>query len=374
MRVLAAGGGTGGHVYPVLAVIDALGSALRQANDSLEVLYVGRKGNIEEELVERAGIPFRSVAAGGLRGLTPWTSLVNCAKLARGLGQSMGVVRSFRPDIVFSTGGYVSAPVMAAAWVLRVPTMIYLPDIEPGLAVKALSRLVDRVAVSFEESRSYLPRHKVVVTGYPIRASFFDRHRIEARQRLRLPKDDRTILVLGGSRSSHSLNLAVSTNLERLLGLGFLLHVCGHDDWAWLSEMRDHLPDHLRDRYRLYVYLHEEMPDAMKAADLAVARAGAATMGEFPAAGLPSIMVPYPYSGRHQDPNADFMVGRGVAVKLDDTELQNGLLSTIEALLRDGEELESMQCRAAVMADQSGARSIAYEMCRLRTGDRRRDV
>jgi len=365
MRIIVSGGGTGGHVYPVLTVLEALKEKTASNGEDLEVLYLGSAGSIEERLARRAGIPFRAIATGGLRGLAPWTVLFHSLKLGYGLWQSLNIVSRFRPDVVFATGGYVCAPLMVAAWLSRRPTMIYLPDIEPGLAVRTLSRLVDRTAVSFEASRAYLPENKVIATGYPVRAALFRKKKLEARHRLNLSEADKVLLVLGGSQGAHSINMAVSAILEHLLNLGSIIHICGHKDWEWLRRRREEISADRRERYRLHAYLHEEMEDALVAADLALARAGAATMGEFPAAGLPAILVPYPYAGRHQDPNADYMVAHGAAVKLENATLRGNLLSTIVTLLGNEKKLAEMRRRSRHLAVPQAAANIVEELCRL---------
>ena len=365
MRIVVSGGGTGGHVYPVLTVLGALRERVSSNGEGFEALYVGGAGNIEERLAVRAGIAFRAVTVGGLRGLGVLTVLYHCLRLGYGLGQSLRILWGFRPDVVFSTGGYVCAPLVVAAWLMRCPSLIYLPDIEPGLAVRVLSRFVDRVAVSFEASRAYLPQDKVVVTGYPVRAGFFDRDKDEARLRLNLPQAEKVLLVLGGSRGAHSINVAVSDNLEGLVKVAIILHICGHDDWEWVMQRREQMPADLRERYRPSAYLHEEMGDALGAADLVLARAGAATMGEFPAVGLPAILVPYPHSGRHQETNAGFMVEHGVAVRLENAALREGLLPTILSLVGDERRLNEMRSRAQALAVPEAVYGIADEICRL---------
>ncbi len=374
---MISGGGTGGHVYPILAVVEAFSNlqSFAYAQDRLPTssfLYVGSRGGVEEAIVSRfaqnEGLPFAAISAGGLRGLAPWTVARNIFKMVGGFVQSLGIVRDFSPDVVLVTGGYVCVPVATAAWLRRVPLLVLLPDLEPGLAVRALSRLATRVAVSFPEVARYFDQSKVVTAGYPVRAEFFAADRAEARKALGLEEGLKTITVFGGSRGAHSINLALSQCLERLLGLApvcQVIHVCGLMDAEWVMENRAQLPDKLRNRYRVYSYLHEEMPSALAAADLAVARAGAATLGEFPALGLPSILVPYPYAGQHQELNADYLVSRRAAVKVTDAELGEKLLPTILEILGDGEALAGMGERARALARPDAAQRIAEEIERL---------
>ena len=344
------------------------------------VLYIGTSGGLEANIVPRAGVALRHVEAAALRGLSPWRMLVNGLATLRGVAQAWRILREFRPDVVLATGGYASVPVAVAAWLRRCPVLVYLPDIQPGLAIRFLARLTRRVAVSFDAALAYFAPGKAVVTGYPVRPALFsgaeDRH--SAREQLGLAGGVKTLLILGGSRGAHSINVAINEDLEKLLQLAQIVHSAGEEDIAWLQERKDKLPAELRRRYHLYSYLHEEMVPALLAADLAVARAGAATMGEFAAAGLPSLLVPYPYSGQHQDANADFLVSRGAALKVLDgklaprirgTEDQKGaLLQTVDRLLADEGALRSMGDNARKLARPDAARVIVRQLVLLAAG------
>lgn len=383
---MLSGGGTGGHVYPALAVVDELktlaacqwpvtgnqqqatgGWQVESGDRSLDaVLYVGTEGGLEADIVARAGIPFRAVRAGALLGLSPWQALRNVWELLRGSVQAWRILRQFRPSVVLATGGYASAPVALAAWLQGCPVLVYLPDILPGLAIRVLARLAKRVAVSFDASVACFRPGKAVVTGYPVRAALFSGDKLGARQRLGLTCEQKVLLVFGGSRGAHSINQAVSAGLEQLLDKAQIVHISGEKDLSWLQERRAQLPAGLRERYHLFGYLHDEMVDALLAADLAVARAGAATMGEFAAAGLPSILVPYPYAGQHQEANADFMLKRGAALKLPDAELKAGALEhAVTRLLCDENALRCMAENARKLARPDAARAIALQLMQL---------
>ncbi len=377
---MISGGGTAGHVYPALAVVKTLGSRFKVQGSrpnacSLSpapcILYVGSVGGVEEDIVAREGLPFRGIEAGGLRGLAPWTVLHNLCKMAIGFLRSLRIVWGFKPEVILVTGGYVCVPVALAGWLFRVPFLVYLPDIEPGVAISILSRFAARIAVSFAESRHFFPPHKVVVTGYPVRPELLEADRLAARRRFHLDEGMKTLLVFGGSRGAHSINLAISRILPDLLKACQVIHICGREDEGWARAQWGELPTCLRDRYRVYSYLHEGMGDALAAADLVVARAGAATLGEFPALGKPSILVPYPYAGQHQDLNAEYLVSRGAAVKVANAELGEKLLPAILGLLSDDEALARMSERARALARPKAAQRIAAELVRMATGHRR---
>jgi UDP-N-acetylglucosamine--N-acetylmuramyl-(pentapeptide) pyrophosphoryl-undecaprenol N-acetylglucosamine transferase len=225
------------------------------------------------------------------------------------------------------------------------------------------------VAVSFDASLDYFTPGRAVVTGYPVRSALHAASKAAAKQRLGLASGWKTLLVLGGSRGAHSINLAISEALEELVYVAQVIHIAGEGDAAWLRERREGLPLQSRQRYRPYAYLHEEMVDALQAADLAVARAGAATMGEFAAVGLPSVLVPYPYAGQHQEANADFMVARGAAVKVLDGSLGEGALGHIVGnMLADEGTLRSMAENAAKLARPDAAQAVAQQLALLSGG------
>ncbi len=353
MRVLITGGGTGGHVYPALAVVERMSSAEREG-----VAWVGSYDGMERDIVAREGIRYLAVRAGAVRGAGPLRALRSAVSLAQGVIEAQRVLRSFGADVVLSTGGFVSAPLVVAAWLRRCPCLVYLPDIEPGLAVRFQSRWADRVAVSFEEAAGYFRRDKVVVTGYPVRAELYAWDRARARASLGLAQTLPLVLVMGGSRAAHSINMAVQATMRELLSVAQVLHLCGQDDLAGLEQSAAALPSPARERYHPYAYLHEEMPAALAAADLVVARAGAATLAEFPAVGLPAILVPYPYSGQHQEANARYLVERGAAVMVRDADLKEQLLPTLLTLLNDEPRRIAMAAASRRLAHPDAATAI----------------
>jgi len=330
---------------------------------------VGNASGIEANLAVGADLPFHGISTASLRGSAPWALPCRLGTLLRGTAQSIRVVDRFAPQVALATGGYVCAPPILAAWIRGVPSVVYLPDLVPGLAIRVLARFATRVAVSFPQSKSFFAPSKAVVTGYPVRAELFKADKVSSRQRLGLNERERTLLVFGGSQGAHSINLAVSEALFELLKICQVVHISGERDEPRLKAQRDELPQALAERYSVYAYLHEEMPDALAAADLVVARAGAATTGEFPALALPSILIPYPHAGRHQDLNADYMVEKGAAVKIEDADLRNGvLLRIITELFEDRQKLVNLADGARRLARPDATQRIAQllmEMVRM---------
>ncbi len=360
-------------MYPALVVLQEW---LTQQNTSADdLLWVGSEGDMEAGLVARAGVPFTALPAGGLRGMGPVQQVRNAFKIARGILSAFRLLRAFEPDVLFATGGYACVATTLAAWLRRVPVLMYLPDVVPGLAIRRLSRLARRVAVTCEEAAQHLPTGTSVVTGYPVRPELASLSREEARQRLRLPGDASVVLVFGGSRGARSLNQAVLGCLPDLLGTAHLLHVSGTLDAARVQQATRELPAPLRARYHLFEYLHDEMAAALVAADLVVARAGAATLGEFPAVGLPSVLVPYPYSGRHQQANAEYLARSGAARIVADEDLGSQLWPVVHDLLDDPSALDEMARAARTLARPRAASRLVEELQALaREPDRRQGV
>ena len=312
-------------------------------------------------MVRRAGIEFIGLAGGGLRGMKLLTTIRNAAWIVGSMRRARSILGRFKPDVVLVTGGYACVAVTLAAWSRGVPVLIYLPDIEPGLAIRFLSRFATQIAVTSEESYHYLRRDKVVVTGYPVRSEVYGLDRAEARRALDLDLEEKTLLVFGGSRGARSINQALVAGLRELLPVCQVVHISGRLDADWVAGMAKGLPDDLRGRYHQYHYLHD-MPRALVAADLAVTRAGAATLGEFPAAGLPAILVPYPYSGQHQKANADYLAQNGAAMVLSDAELAAKLIPTILQVLADEQMLAGMRESTRAMARPDAAEAIAEQL------------
>ena len=364
MTTLAlAGGGTGGHVYPLLAVADAL----RSRQPAPQLIYLGTAEGLERELVARAGIPFSVVAAGAIRGRSPAGIAVGATRQLAGVVTCVRLLRRRRPAAVLATGGYVSVPPVLAAWLLRIPTLVYLPDVRPGLAVRVLAPIATRVATTSEASRRYLPAGKVVPTGYPVRQALLGADRAGARQRLHLGPDESCLFVVGGSRGARSINQAVAACVADLTADWRVIHVCGADDEPAARAVRDALPAPSRARYQPHAFLHTpDMADALAAADLVVSRSGASVLGEYPVLGVASVLVPLPFAGVQQRPNAELLANAGAAVILDNDALRQGQLApTVGALLAAPGRIPAMRAAAATLARPDAAAAIARELLAL---------
>lgn len=303
---------------------------------------------------------------GGVRGKALTTQLRNVWQLVNASGIAARELERFKPDAVLATGGYVSAPVIWAAWRKKIPVVIDLPDLEPGWAIRATWRLSKQVAVSFDEVLQFFPRGRATVTGYPVRREFFQATREAGRAHFQLDKNIPTVTVFGGSQGAHALNESVRVNLKTLLAAAQVIHICGAQDKIALDAERALLDTELGARYHVFEYLNEDMPLALAVADVVVARAGAATLGEFPAVGAASILVPGLFAQGHQTKNAEFLATRGAAVVLEEAKLQTDFLPTLLNLVQDRARVETMRRAAKVLAQPDAARRIAdllYEVC-----------
>ncbi|HEY8489265.1 MAG TPA: undecaprenyldiphospho-muramoylpentapeptide beta-N-acetylglucosaminyltransferase, partial [Thermaerobacter sp.] len=297
MRVLLTGGGTGGHIYPALAIA----VELKRRVPGCEMLYVGTREGLESRIVPRAGLAFATISARGLMRKGPRELVAGILALSRGLIQADRIVARFRPDVVVGTGGYVAAPVALAAVRRRVPVVIQEQNAVPGATNRLLARWAQAVCVPFAEAARFFPEGaRVVVTGNPVRPEIVAARREEARARLGLDGTEPVVLVTGGSRGAERVNRAALELAVAVAGWarGVLLWASGE---RYHGEMAAGLARRLAEvgcdpgpRVRLFPYI-DDMPTAYAAADLYIGRAGATTLAEITARGLPAVLVPSPH-------------------------------------------------------------------------------
>jgi UDP-N-acetylglucosamine--N-acetylmuramyl-(pentapeptide) pyrophosphoryl-undecaprenol N-acetylglucosamine transferase len=354
MRVALTGGGTGGHILPAMTVLEALRA---KAGESFEVRWFGPENRGERAQVEAYGVTFESIPAAAIRGRGPGKVAKSLWQLLRGTIRARSKMHAFDPDVVFSTGGYGSFPGCVAARILRRPLVVYLPDVEPGWAVKAEKRLATRMATTTEAALKFLPKAKTTVTGYPVRSAFTKQTRAEARAALGLSNDERVLVVAGATQGAHAINDAILHGLRTLVEEMVVFHVTGKADFTDAAGYGEALGPDLSPRYHVHPFM-DDLPTVMVAADLAVMRSGASTLGELPAAGLPAILVPAGYAGGHQHGNAEWLANGGAAVIMEESALR-GLPEQIMNLMGDEKRLAEMSAAARAMAQPDAAKSIA---------------
>lgn len=364
MKVLIAGGGTGGHVYPGIAVAEELMRMRRGA----EVVFVGGRRGLESTAVPEAGFRVRFILTRGFPRRAwwrwPWALVAN----AIGFLQALAVVLAERPDVVLGTGGYVSGPVALAAWMLGRPLLLQEQNSIPGLSNRWLARLADEVHLSFVEARGYFARKdNLKVSGNPIRAHILSGDRASALREFGLVAGRPTVFVFGGSRGAHRINEAAVDALRRLKGrvdLQFILQT-GREDLAWAAEIveREQLPA------KVVPFLNR-IHQAYAAADLVVCRSGAMTLAEIAACGTPAILVPYPHAAHdHQVVNASNLLDRGAAAMILDRELTGERLANeIAHWLSDRQALSRMSANARTFARPDAAERIVRSLERWAEG------
>lgn len=364
MKVLIAGGGTGGHVYPGIAIAEEL----RRMHPDAAVLFVGGRRGVEATAVPENGFPIRFVTVRGLPRRAWWRWPGAIIANAIGFLQALWVVAAERPDVVVGTGGYVSGPVALAAFLLGRPVILQEQNSIPGLANRWLARIAREVHLSFTEARRYFARKdNLKVTGNPVRAFILSGDRSAGVREFGLVEGKPTVFVFGGSRGAHRINEAALEAMGRLKGrvdVQFILQT-GRDDFEWAKGVaeREQLPT------RILPYLRQ-IHLAYAVADLVVCRSGAMTLAEIAACGTPAILVPYPHAAHnHQEVNALNLVERGAAAMILDRELGGERLAReIAHLLADRQTLRRMSANARTFARLDAAERLVRSIERCAAG------
>jgi UDP-N-acetylglucosamine--N-acetylmuramyl-(pentapeptide) pyrophosphoryl-undecaprenol N-acetylglucosamine transferase len=350
MRIVFAAGGTGGHILPALAVADEL----RARVVGLEALFVGTRYGLEGRLVPAAGYEIRYISAKGVRGRGAAARIRGAASIAVGFFQSLSLLRRFKPDVVFGSGGYASAAVVLAASCLRRNIVIQEQNSIPGLTNRLLARRARRIYLGFEKASAYFGNHRgLVVTGNPLRAAIVSPGPVDVRAEFGIDGGGPVLLVFGGSQGARTLNHAAAEYLLVHPGVRAIIQT-GDQDYAWVRERLGALAG----RVCVRPYF-EAMHRAYPAATVCLARAGALTVSELAAAAVPSILVPYPHAADdHQAYNASFLADAGGAIVIRDSDLnRDTLASALDPLLADPAKLAAMK-RALERSARKDAASI----------------
>jgi UDP-N-acetylglucosamine--N-acetylmuramyl-(pentapeptide) pyrophosphoryl-undecaprenol N-acetylglucosamine transferase len=363
MRILLTGGGTGGHIYPALAIAERL----KSLHPECKLLYVGTKKGLENRIVPQRGIPFQTIAVEGLpRKISP-ALLKAMGRAAGGCLEARNIVKQFHPDLVIGTGGYVCGPVVLAARLAGISAMIHEQNAFPGVTNKVLAYFVNQIMVNFQASEQYFAhKERICVTGLPVRQEVLTTSHQAGLDYFGFSADKTTLLVSGGSRGARSLNRAMAVAYRELVKYPDLqiLHLTGSMDYEdtlqAIAAEQVVLAEHPQIQIKPYL---DEMQYGLAAADFCVGRAGATFLAEMTACGLPGILIPYPYAAEnHQEYNAKALVDQQVAMMILDQALTGDLLCKN---ILDLYQHPDKRNRMAECAQNAGKRDALEEIIRL---------
>ncbi|NLJ84467.1 MAG: undecaprenyldiphospho-muramoylpentapeptide beta-N-acetylglucosaminyltransferase [Halanaerobiaceae bacterium] len=361
MKAIITGGGTGGHIYPALAVARAL------EEKGWDILYLGSKGGLEGKIIKEEGLPYKEVEVAPLpRKISP-KLISSVVKTTIGYFQARKIIKAFQPDLVLGTGGFVAGPVVLAATDLKVPSIIHEQNVYPGFTNKLLARRVDFIALNFAAAQDYFPekiKGSFSVTGNPVRKAILETGRERGLEELGLEAGRKTILVFGGSQGAMSINRAMIEVYKHFTGNNKvqIIQITGPKNHQQVLQDIEEAGINLAENrhFRLLPYL-KEMEYAYAVADLVVYRAGATGLAEITAKGIPAILIPYPHAAEnHQEYNARDLEKQGAAVVILDRNL-NGqvLIEKIEELLADDDRLREMARKSRSMGKPDATDRLA---------------
>lgn len=365
MRYIVTGGGTGGHIYPALAII----KEIKDSDKNAKILYIGTKQGLEAELVPKEGIDFKTVRVQGMPRRLNKKSFIALKELINGLKDAKKIIKDFKPDIVIGTGGYVSGPVVFMAKRMKIRAVIHEQNAFPGITNKILSRYVDRVLVTFDEATKYFKYpERVVKTGNPIRKEILNIKKEDAYNKLNIKNNKPFVLSFGGSGGQKKLNDAIFHIIKnyKLEDDFQLIHITGSrlfEDFMLRLKKEDiTIPNNIR----IIPYLYD-MPEALNVADLVIGSSGAITLAEISALGVPSILIPKAYTAEnHQEYNARFFEREGASIVILEKDLSGvNLYNTINKLINDKDRLYDMSLKCRKLGDKNASKHILYEINKL---------
>lgn len=332
-KIILTGGGTAGHVTPNLALVDSLKKA------GYEIEYVGSYEGIEKSLAADYGLPYHGISTGKLRRYFSLKNFTDPFRVIKGFSEAKKLMKEIKPDVIFSKGGFVSVPVVAAAGKKKIPVIIHESDMTPGLANRLSFKYATKICCNFPETKSSLPESKAVLTGTPIRAELFTGDRTKAKEFLGFADDKPVIMVMGGSLGAVAVNKAVRGILPKLLEEFNVVHLCG----------KGKLDESLLDTkgYRQFEYIKEELKDLFAVTDLIISRAGANAICEIAALNIPNILIPLSAEASRGDQilNAASFEKQGFSVMLEEKDIsEESLLNTIKSVYNDkGKYIQAMK-------------------------------
>lgn len=358
MKVIMTGGGTGGHIYPAVAIADKI----KEKNPDAEILFVGTQRGLEKTLVPQNGYPIEFITVSGFNRKNLLKNVKTVKDLMKGNHEAKSIIKSFKPDVVIGTGGYVCGPVVRAAAKMGIAAYIHEQNAFPGLTNKMLEKHVKNVFAAFEEAGEYFKQpEKMVVTGNPVRRTFFETDRAAARHTLGIPDDKFVVLSFGGSQGAAAVNNVVFSLMKELNGRedAVLVYATGKYYYDEMNaRISEELPE-LHDNIRVLEYI-DNMALYLAAADLVVSRSGALTVSEITVCGRASILVPSPnVTGNHQYFNAKAIADKGGAILINEADFNAELLiSTVNELMADRTKLKALEEGSRKSAPKDAAEII----------------
>ena len=343
MKVLIAAGGTGGHIYPGLAIAEKI----KTENPGSEIIFIGSMVGMEKNIVPQFGYPIEYIRVRGFERKASLETLAAVKGIFDGLSDSQKIIRKHQPDLVIGTGGFTAGPLLLIASRRKIKTMIHEQNAYPGKTNLMLGTRVDRIAISFKEAEKYFPQERTFLAGNPVRSEYHQIDRSELRKNLNLSDSQKMILIMGGSQGAGSINqsalalIALYQDREDRV----IYHLTGKDQYESIKQEVENLGRSSSGHVFVEAYSNE-VHRLLGAADLVISRSGAMSVAEIQAVGVPSILVPYPMAaGNHQEFNARVITDPGGGVLIKDKDLTGALLiQTVESLLDDDEKRQEM-CR-----------------------------
>jgi UDP-N-acetylglucosamine--N-acetylmuramyl-(pentapeptide) pyrophosphoryl-undecaprenol N-acetylglucosamine transferase len=354
MKVIMTGGGTGGHIYPAVAIADEI----KRREPDAKIIFVGTERGMEKDIIPKAGYEIRFITVSGLNRRNLLKNIKTLSDLKKGLHEAKEIINEFKPDIVIGTGGYVCGPVMKTAADMGIKTYIHEQNAFPGLTNKLLSRSAERVFVAFDDAAGYFKTKKKPVTvGNPVRKAFAEMDRKAARDSLGIADDEFMVLSFGGSLGAQRINDEMAIVAEKLRERTGLRIFFATGKRYYKSIIQNADKNNGRVTYLEYI---DDMPKYLNACDLAITRSGALTVSEITACGRASVMIPSPYvTNNHQYYNAKVVADRGGSVLIEEKDLTEGeLVTVIETLMSDAEGIKKMERAAAALGTVDAAGTI----------------
>lgn len=358
MKVIISGGGTGGHIYPALTIA----KAIQESDPTAQILFVGTKAGLESMIIPKAGYPIEYIEVEGFSRKIGLTLLKNITVALKSCMQARKIIKSFRPDLVIGTGGYVCGPVVLTAHLLGIKTCIQEQNAQAGITNKILSKFVDKIFLGYAQAAAQLgSTNKTSFTGNPVRSSMFAVDKQQAYTHFGLDSAKKTLLVYGGSRGARSINQAMLDFYKKADTFQTLqiIHITGETDYQNVLEATAGL-NLDKNSIKIYPYMHE-MDQLLNITDLAVSRAGAIAIAEFLALGIAAVLIPYPYAtANHQEFNAQAVVdGRAGLMILDKDLSGEQLIEVLRSVLTDETQLAQLAANAKKMGNKNAAADIA---------------